>query len=130
MGARPLVTVPAAAKLVGRHVELAALHQALNAIGAEASRVVQVAGEPGLGKTRLLAELCALAEERGCLVLEGRATEFEPDLPFGMFMHALDQGLASLNLPSSHLSHPPPEFGGAFVMTWSTLRGHRDLRWK
>src|SRR5437868_14238903 len=104
MGARPLVTVPAAAKLVGRHVELAALHQALNAIGAEASRVVQVAGEPGLGKARLLAELCARAEERGCLVLEGRATEFEPDLPFGMFMHALDDGLLSRSLAELDVS--------------------------
>ncbi len=98
MGARHLATGAAAPELVGRHEELAALHQALDALSAAASRVVQVAGEPGMGKTRLLAELCARADRRGCLVLGGRATEFERDLPFGMFVHALDDHLASLNL--------------------------------
>ena len=104
MDAHPLATGPAAAKLVGRHAELAALRQALNALNIPTWRVVQVAGEPGLGKTRLLAELCARAEERGCLVLEGRATEFEPDLPFGMFMHALDDGLLSRSLAELDVS--------------------------
>ncbi len=51
MGARHLATGAAAPELVGRHEELAALHQALDALSAAASRVVQVAGEPGIGKT-------------------------------------------------------------------------------
>jgi predicted ATPase len=59
MDAHPLATGPAAAKLVGRDAELAALNQALDALNIPTSRVVQVAGEPGMGKTRLLAELCA-----------------------------------------------------------------------
>jgi hypothetical protein len=49
---------------------------------------VEVAGEPGVGKTRLLAELRARAGERR--VLCGRATEFESDAPYGIFAEALD----------------------------------------
>src|SRR3954468_11755056 len=49
---------------------------------------VEIAGEPGVGKTRLLAELCARAGGRR--VLCGRATEFEADVPYGIFAEAFD----------------------------------------
>ena len=46
--------------------------------------VLELGGEPGIGKTRLLDELRALAHRRGHLVLSGRAAEFEGELPFGV----------------------------------------------
>jgi DNA-binding CsgD family transcriptional regulator/tetratricopeptide (TPR) repeat protein len=46
-----------------------------------------------MGKTRLLRELAARATERGCVVLQGRAAEFERELPFGLFVDALDSYL-------------------------------------
>ena len=55
-----------------------------------------LSGEPGAGKTRLLQELCALADERGHLVLVGRGAEFERDLPFGVWVDALDDHVAAL----------------------------------
>ena len=48
-------------------------------------------GEPGIGKTRLLRELARLAEARGHLVLSGSASELERDLPFSVFVDALDE---------------------------------------
>jgi ATP/maltotriose-dependent transcriptional regulator MalT len=48
-------------------------------------------GEPGIGKTRLLEELAARAELRGHLVLAGSASELERDLPFSVFVDALDE---------------------------------------
>ena len=57
-----------------------------------------VEGEPGIGKTRLLFELRRRAEERGCLVLAGSAAEFERDLPFGVWVDALDAYVASQDL--------------------------------
>jgi ATP/maltotriose-dependent transcriptional regulator MalT len=48
-------------------------------------------GEPGIGKTRLLAELAARADARGHLVLTGSASELERDLPFWVFVDALDE---------------------------------------
>ena len=56
---------------------------------------VAVEGEPGIGKTRLLAELRSRAEEHGHLVLSGTAAEFERDVPFGVWVEAMDAHIAS-----------------------------------
>jgi predicted ATPase len=57
---------------------------------------IELAGEPGIGKTRLLAEVVARAGARGHLVLSGAASEFERDLPFSVFVDALDEYVAGL----------------------------------
>ena len=75
---------------VGRVPELAELEAALDALAQGDSGCVAVEGEPGIGKTRLLDELRGRAEERGCLVLAGVAAEFERDLPFSVWVDALD----------------------------------------
>ena len=49
-----------------------------------------IEGEPGIGKSRLLAELRARAEAHGHIVLHGQAAEFERDRPFGVLIEALD----------------------------------------
>jgi DNA-binding CsgD family transcriptional regulator len=59
--------------------------------------VLAVVGEPGIGKTTLLSELCRRGDERGALVLDGRCAEFDLDAPFGVFVDALDDYLRSLN---------------------------------
>ena len=82
--------------LVGRDHELAELDVALDQLAAGEPWFVQISGEPGIGKSRLLAELCHRGEERGYLVLEGRAAEFERDIPFGLIVDALNDYLASL----------------------------------
>ena len=64
--------------------------------GAPACVVVE--GEPGIGKTWLLSELRRRAEGRGHLVLAGSAAEFERDLPFGVWVDALDDYVASQEL--------------------------------
>ncbi|MFI1768428.1 AAA family ATPase [Streptomyces sp. NPDC020800] len=76
--------------LVGRSAELARL----DALFAEAGRpgapaVVDLAGEPGIGKSRLLDEMCARARRAGFTVLRGRATEYEQHIPFQAFADAL-----------------------------------------
>src|SRR5215218_6426324 len=63
--------------LVGRGPELDALLAELEQVLADRScRIVTIVGEPGVGKSRLAAELVSLAGE-GALVLEGRC------LPYG-----------------------------------------------
>jgi AAA ATPase domain len=71
------------------------LERALTAVEGGPSRTVGLRGEPGIGKSRLLAELASRAEERGHLVLAGRATELERDLPFALLIDAFDRHLAS-----------------------------------
>jgi DNA-binding CsgD family transcriptional regulator len=84
--------------LVGRARESQTLSSMLDALGSDrGGALLQIAGEPGIGKTRLLRELCSGARERGYLVVAGRAAEFEGELPFGMFNDALDDWLMSLD---------------------------------
>jgi predicted ATPase len=76
---------------VGRAEELDALEQTLDELNRGPPGAIEVVGEPGIGKTRLLSELAALAELRGHLVLAGSASELERELPFSVFVHALDE---------------------------------------
>ena len=61
-----------ASGLVGRRQELAALKRALGEVQGGSARAVGLRGEPGIGKSRLLAELAGQARESRLLVLEGR----------------------------------------------------------
>lgn len=63
------------AGFVGRRAELAELERALDEALAGSARVALVAGDPGIGKSRLAAELAARARARGARVLVGRCWE-------------------------------------------------------
>jgi DNA-binding NarL/FixJ family response regulator/tetratricopeptide (TPR) repeat protein len=82
--------------LVGRADELGSIDEVLAALGRGRPGVIELAGEPGIGKTRLLRELAARAEASGQLVLAGSASELERDLPFSVFVDALDEHVAGL----------------------------------
>ena len=81
---------------IGRIEEIEAVDAALDALGQGQSGAVLLVGEPGIGKTRLLAELGARADDRGHLVLSGSASELEQDLPFSVFVDSLDEYLRGL----------------------------------
>jgi DNA-binding NarL/FixJ family response regulator len=83
--------------IVGRTRELELLDHVLEDSSAGSPQLVLVTGEPGIGKTALLMELSRRADERGCLVLQGSAAEFEAELPFGLIVDALDEYLESLD---------------------------------
>ncbi|HSB85160.1 MAG TPA: AAA family ATPase [Ilumatobacteraceae bacterium] len=82
--------------LVGRTGELGSFDQVLDELDRGGSGAIELVGGPGIGKTRLLRELAARAERRGYLVLSGSASEFERDLPFAVFVDALDDYLEGL----------------------------------
>jgi DNA-binding CsgD family transcriptional regulator len=79
--------------LVGRDGEVRALTGAVEAAVAGRFQFLTVVGEPGVGKTRLLAELATLAKGRGLTTLSGRAAEFEQIMPFSVLVDALDDHL-------------------------------------
>src|SRR5438093_1582424 len=82
--------------LVGRADELGSLDQVLAELDRGHSGAIELVGEPGIGKTRLLAELAVRAEKQGQLVLTGSASELERDLPFSVFVDALDEFVRGL----------------------------------
>jgi len=88
--------VRATEHLIGRAKEIDTLEELLGQVEDDRSVALEIVGEPGIGKTRLLAELAARAETRGYLVLSGAASETERDLPFSVFIDTLDEFLAGL----------------------------------
>jgi ATP/maltotriose-dependent transcriptional regulator MalT len=87
---------PLVESLVGRAEELGALDRALSERDQGHAGAIALIGEPGIGKTSLLAALAAQAEGLGHLVLSGSAAEMERDLPFSVFVDALDEYLRGL----------------------------------
>jgi predicted ATPase/class 3 adenylate cyclase len=76
------------APFVGRRDELERLAQALEDARAGSSRVVQIAGEPGIGKTRLLDEFANIAAMGGARVLRGHSDDGSGG-PFQPFVESL-----------------------------------------
>ncbi|MDQ1419843.1 MAG: hypothetical protein QOJ52_1805 [Acidimicrobiaceae bacterium] len=85
--APPLLVQSGQLPLVGRRPELDCLRQAWAAVR-EARRAVLLAGEPGVGKTRLASEIAAHAFSEGALVLAGRCDE-GMGVPYQPFVEAL-----------------------------------------
>src|SRR5580765_5849091 len=84
-------------QFVGRAEELGSLDRALGELDSGGAAAIALVGEPGIGKTRLLAELAARADARRHLVLSGSASELERDLPFSVFVDALDEYVEGLD---------------------------------
>ncbi len=93
-------------RFVDRRDPLGALFTALSATTASEGRAVLVAGEAGVGKTTLVAELLDLAREAGCRVLEGVCRRDEAD-PYHPFRTALD-GATPETAPSPDYPTPTP----------------------
>jgi len=67
---------------IGRDREQALLAERVRAASARAGQVVLLAGEPGVGKTRLAQEAAAGAKALGMVCAVGRATDEEGSPPF------------------------------------------------
>jgi DNA-binding CsgD family transcriptional regulator len=83
-------------QLVGRAAELAVIDRALGELERRRFGALELVGEPGIGKTRLLSELSRRADDAGRLALSGSASELERELPFWVFVDALDEYVQSL----------------------------------
>ena len=75
LGAREHEQRAPATPIVGRERELEVLHQVVEELASGRGRIVLLLGEPGMGKTRLLAELSSLASN-GATWLEGQCHSY------------------------------------------------------
>ena len=128
--------------LFGRSAELELLTSVLDELERGSPGAVELVGEPGIGKTRLLSEFSARGELRGFLVLRGSASELERDLPLSVFVHALDEYVESLRPDElatldddvqAELAHVLPSLSGlaggrAVAQQHERYRSHRAVR--
>jgi len=80
--------------LLERDGELESLRTALAEAAGGEGRLALVEGPAGIGKTRLLAELRAAAEEDGARVLSARGSELEREFPFGVVRQLFEPALS------------------------------------
>jgi len=97
---RPMpAIVERAGAMVGRTAELAAILQALQAARGGAGARLLVAGEPGIGKSRLLRELRQSIDRAGVAVVAGDAQSLERNTPYFSFREIFRALLGRLALP-------------------------------
>ena len=84
--------------LVGRQEELSQLEDALLAANRSDGQFVLLAGEAGIGKTRLATELTRRARKLGCTALWGSCSEAELSLPYLPFVEAIGNELGKHDL--------------------------------
>jgi ATP/maltotriose-dependent transcriptional regulator MalT len=109
-------------RLIGRRRELAQVERLLADAEAPYPRVLQITGESGIGKTRLLSYVAEQAGDAGYLVLSGRAAEFDTDEPFGVFLDALDQSFGGRRARA--LENLDDEHAGELASVFPTLAAH------
>ncbi|MFJ6982006.1 MULTISPECIES: AAA family ATPase [unclassified Streptomyces] len=78
----------------GREREADRLRRLLTGPGRPPLRLLELGGDPGTGKTRLLTEGAALAAAAGVTVLSGRARGTDRDRPLALFLRPLRDALA------------------------------------
>ena len=83
------------AGLLERGSQVAALDRVLAEAAAGQGSVVVIRGAPGIGKTRLAAELRRRAQDRGTRPLAARGGEFERDFAFGCVRQLYEPLLAA-----------------------------------
>ena len=86
LGGQRLVTPP----IRGRAGELKVIGALVRALGQGHGGVLVIEGPPGIGKSRLLTEVMALADKCGVRSLFGEAFEYQQTVPFfSLFMATL-----------------------------------------
>ncbi len=105
---------------VGRRAEMERLEMAWAAVEADRRQVVFVGGEPGVGKTRLVAEVAAALREHGATVLWG-ASRKEFNTPYRPFVAILEQALEQL--PPQTLSTITPQAAAPLLRLTNAVLG-------
>lgn len=76
--------------LIGRRAELTFFEENLSD---QSAQIIEVAGDPGIGKTSLLEAFAVTADRLGFRSRTGTATRSDDSMPFGVFVDALDDSL-------------------------------------
>jgi DNA-binding CsgD family transcriptional regulator/tetratricopeptide (TPR) repeat protein len=120
--------------LVGRSAELSRLEDAVASAAAGHGAVMLVAGEAGIGKTRLVSELCERCRQSGSTVLSGGCIDVVgsglPYLPLVEALRALNTAAALDELTGDlhELVRLIPELGDSDDASTPSIRADTQLR--
>ncbi|NEB06331.1 LuxR family transcriptional regulator [Streptomyces sp. SID13726] len=92
--------------LIGREQEIGRLRKVITGVSHAGPWLLEITGEPGIGKTRLLAEWTALAGRAGLTVLSGRVSCGDRGHPFALFRNPV---VGALELPGAAASLAPED---------------------
>jgi DNA-binding SARP family transcriptional activator/tetratricopeptide (TPR) repeat protein len=131
----PLGALTERHRFVGREEEIGSLDALLAEARAGARRLVLLAGEAGIGKTRLAAELARRAHAAGAVVLYGRFDEetLAPYQPLAEMLRGWSGGASlealapAMGARAGELGVVLPEFGAPSAPSQSALRGDELL---
>src|SRR5437588_1786270 len=121
--------------VVGREAELTRLEDALLTACRGTGNVVVLAGEAGMGKTRLAAEVALRASSIRAIVMEGACSEAELSVPYLPFLEAMGNYLATVDIARfgdqlgptrRELARLFPQLGERTVSTPLTSDGAQD----
>ncbi|MBI4831921.1 MAG: DUF2791 family P-loop domain-containing protein [Candidatus Lindowbacteria bacterium] len=91
-----LATLSEQTPFVGREKEFAELQRVLEQAARGRGALAMVAGEPGVGKTRVAEELEAEARQRGMLTLMGHCYEMEGAAPYSAVVEVLETAIRAV----------------------------------
>ena len=95
---------PQQSAMVGRGRELAELRASLADATAGRGSMLLISGEPGIGKTRLSAELASLAQASRVAVRMGQCLDREEAVPYLPFVEILESCVDRISDPASFAS--------------------------
>ena len=98
-GARPTAVSARLTPFVERDAERAILRRLVDDALAGDGALALVAGEPGVGKSRLVAEICDEAQVRGMRVLTGHCVEMSGAPPYMPYVEIIEQAISNPRSP-------------------------------
>ncbi len=120
---------PSLSVFIGREREFAELQRRLNAAISGDCQFAVVAGEPGIGKTRLLEELKALAIARKIRVLYGRFVEQDRSFSYQGFCEVIQDYFRTRDATASSAERPDfSDLAADLIALFPQLSEIADLR--
>lgn len=114
--------------LIGRQAELAELRAAVDAADSGAGGPVLIAGEAGIGKSRLVSEFARWAQDNGHRVLAGACVDLSAEVaPYAPILQALRGWPEARSTATRETPSGPQTLDGAAALGISPDHGHGRL---
>ncbi len=92
-------------KLIGREAVSTKLEISFKQAAYGKGKVIFIAGEPGIGKSRLVSELMTYVNQMGGIFISGKCNEYTREIPYASFVESIQEYVRQIdNLPTEKRS--------------------------